>query len=80
VHHKGGSFVSVKGSATVKSAAVVSIPVSDQERAKAYHFAWLVCAAVVANSLAGTVWLLRPKQIAVAAATSPDAACCEAAA
>jgi hypothetical protein len=68
--------VSVKGSATVKSVAVVSIPVSDQERAKAYRFAGV--RRSVANSLAGTVWLLRPKQIAVAAATSPDAACCEA--
>jgi hypothetical protein len=48
--------------------------------ADGYHFAWLVCAAVVANSLAGTMWLLRPKQIVATAATSPDAACCEAAA
>ena len=48
--------------------------------ADGYLFAWLVCAVVVANSLAGTVWPLRPKQIALAAATSPDGACCEAAA
>jgi MFS family permease len=45
-----------------------------------YHFAWLVCAAIVAITLGGAAWLLRPQRAAIAEASSPDAACCEAAA
>ena len=44
-----------------------------------YHFAWLVCAAVVAVTLAGAAWLLRPRR-AVAVVADLDSACCEAAA
>jgi MFS family permease len=79
----GGAF-GLAVLATVAGGRTLSLAGQGVDRVAAlaggYHFAWLVCAAVVANSLAGTVWLLRPKQIAVAAATSPDAACCEAAA
>ena len=44
-----------------------------------YHFAWLVCAAIVVVTLAGAAWLLRPRRMAEAE-TSVTPECCEAAA
>jgi MFS family permease len=44
-----------------------------------FHFAWLICAAIVAVTLAGAAWLLRPERQAAERVTA-DAECCEAAA
>ena len=44
-----------------------------------YHLAWLVCAAVVAVTLAGAAFLLRPRR-AASVETTAGAECCEAAA